>query len=336
MKRFLVGAAAVALGLTMTACSQSSSSQGSSTSPSSSTSQSAAASAFPVEVKSCDETLKFNKAPERVLMLSETDAPILYDLGLLDHVIARAGQHRIPESQAEMRAALDKIKEVKAGDTGTGGAKMSTEAILDLNPDLVLGYDEGADRAALKAAGIPLYSPDAMCPNYALTSPATFDLVSTEIDKIAAIFGKTDKAANLKSTISSKLETLKKAQPASGTAAALFVMPGSTTFYSYGFSSMVQPIFEANGLANVYADKSDRVFEASMEDLLAKDPDWIVLMADSPDPNSAREVFNTYPGADKLKATKNNHVVFLPFILTDPPTTLSVQGAVELGSLIKG
>lgn len=286
-----------------------------------------------VTVKSCDETLTFESVPEKVLMLSETDAPILYDLGVLDHVKFRAGQHRTPESQADLRAALDTIPEVEAGDTGTGGAKMSTESILELDPDLVLGYDEGADREALKAAGIPLYSPDAMCANYHLDSAASFDLVNTEIDKMAAIFGAD--ASKLKASMQDKLNELGTGSEQVGTAAALFVMPGSTEFYSYGYSSMIQPIFKANGLENVFAKEPQRVFDMDMETLLDADPEWIVLMADSPDPQEAREVFNTYPGVEKLQAVQKDQVVFLPFILTDPPTTLSVDGAVELGTLLK-
>ena len=199
----------------------------------------------------------------------------------------------------------------------------------------MFGYDEGADREQLAESGVPLHSPDAMCPGYT-TDHASFDLVHAEIDKVAAMFGVPDRAEEVKATVDERLQQIGSAASAGeATAAALFVMPGTTQFYSYGTSSMVQPIFEANGLTNVYDDSTERVFEASMESLLEQDPQWLVLMADSSTPEEAREILLTYAGADGLQAVRNDRVVYLPFVLTDPPTTLSVDGATRLGELLQ-
>ncbi len=330
MKKQLI-AGALALGLALTGCSGNNAE-----SESSAPASSAAQAGFPAKIQSCNETLEFEKAPERILLLSETDFSILYDLGLADKVVAKSGNRRIDESYPEMNKALDAIPQLEAGDTGTGGAKVSTEAALSVNPDVVFGYDEGADREKLKASGVPLYSPDAMCPNWT-TDHASYDLVYNEIDKIATMFGVQDKAKEVKDKVAKRLEDVKKAAPSGSkaNAAALFVMPGSTEFYTYGTSSMVQPIFEANGLKNVYDDSKERVFDASMESLLEKDPEWIVLMADSSTPEEAKAILKGYAGADGLQAVKNDKIVYLPFVLTDPPTTLSVDGAVKLGELLK-
>ena len=330
MKKQLV-ASVLTLGLLLAGCSGNGAGG-----DKSSTSSSATQTGFPVTITSCSESVEFAKAPERILLLSETDFSILYDLGLADKVVAKSGNRRIDDSYPEMNKALDAIPQLEAGDTGTGGAKVSTEAALSVNPDVVFGYDEGADREKLKASGVPLYSPDAMCPGYT-TDHASYDLVYSEIDKIATMFGVQDKAKEVKDKVKKRLEDVEKNAPsdASASAAALFVMPGTTEFYTYGTSSMVQPIFEVNGLKNVYDDSKERVFEASMESLLEKDPEWIVLMADSSTPEEAKTILKSYAGADGLQAVKNDQVVYLPFVLTDPPTTLSVDGAVKLGELLK-
>lgn len=290
---------------------------------------------FPVNVDSCDESLTFKEAPKRILLLSETDFSILYDLGLADRIVAKAGKRRIDSGFPELNKALDAIPTLKAGDTGTGGAQVSTEAALSVKPDVVFGYDEGADRAKLAASGVPLYSPDAMCPGYT-TDGASFDLVDTEIDKVASMFGVPEKADDVKKSVARRLATVRKNTPAktSASAAALFVMPGTMQFYTYGKASMVKPIFAANGLRNVFDDNDERVFESSMEALLERDPEWLVLMADSSTPQEARKILMSYAGADRLKAVRDDHVVYLPFVLTDPPTTLSVDGAVRLGTLL--
>lgn len=325
MKRKLVLAFSLAAGLLLAGCSAGAAD---------SSAAGDGAAAFPAEVKSCDEVLTFDQAPERILILSETDFAILHELGLSDRIVAKAGNRRIDDDYPDLNAALDAIPDLQAGDTGTGGAKVSTEAVLSVEPDIVFGYDSGADRESLAASGVKLYSPDAMCPNYT-NNGATFDLVDQEIDKVATMFGAQDKAVEAKQRVAETLTEVEAEAPeATSTAAALFVMPGSQEFYSYGKASMIQPIFAANGLANVYADRSDRVFEASIESVLDVDPEWLVLMADSSTPEEAREVLMSYPGVTGLQAVQKNQVVYLPFVLTDPPTTLSVDGAVRLGELL--
>ena len=330
-KPFIAGL--LAAGLILSGCSTGPDVDTATTSP---TPAAPTTTAFPVDIQSCTDTHTFDQAPERILLLSETDFSILHDLGLSDRVVAKAGNRRIDADYPELNQALDAIPDLPAGDTGTGGAKVSTEAALSVNPDVVFGYDEGVDRQQLAASGVPLYSPDAMCPGYT-TDRASFDLVHAEIDKVAAMFGAEDRAVEVKAAVSQRLEEVGDRAPegVQATAAALFVMPGTTQFYSYGTSSMVQPVFEANGLSNVFDDSQERVFEASMESLLEQDPQWLVLMADSSTPEEAEEILMTYAGADGLQAVQNDQVVYLPFVLTDPPTTLSVNGAVRLGELLQ-
>ncbi len=328
MRKQLI-AGALALGLALAGCSSPGGSGGAESSAP------AAQGGFPAKVQSCDETLEFEKAPERILVLSEVDFSILYDLGLADRVVAKAGTRRIDDEFPEMSKILDEIPTLEAGDTGTGGAKVSTEAALSVNPDVVFGYDRGADREKLRASGVPLYSPDESCPNWT-TDHASYDIVYREIDKIATMFGVQDKAEEVKDKVKKRLEDVEKNAPSDskGTAAGLFVVPGSAKFYTYGTSSMVQPIFEANGLKNVYDDSNKRVFDASMESLLEEDPEWIVLMSDSMTLEEAKAILKGLPGADGLQAVKNDKVVYLPSILTGP-TTLAVDGAVKLSELLK-
>lgn len=329
MKRIVLSLAALALGVSLAGCS------GQSQTAETSTSESASltSSAFPAEVKSCSETLTFDKAPEKVLMLSETNASILYHLGVLDHVAYKTGVQRISNLDADLEAAIAKIETVESGQLDTGGAKVDTESVLELKPDLVIGFDSGADRDALREAGIPLYTPDSLCPNANLPK-ASWDLVNNEIDKMATMFGVSDTGEQFRSTLAATIENLTPKDGSTKTAVTLYVTPGSDEYYAYGNTSMVQPIFEANGLDNIYADNSTRVFDASMEDLLSKNPDVIVLVSEDGDEAAARATLEGFAGSDGLKAVSDNQVYYLPFVLTDPPTDLSVEGATTLSTLL--
>ena len=215
-------------------------------------------------------------------------------------------------------------------DIETGGVRVTNEVVLENKIDLVIGYEEGVDRAALEKAGVQLYSPAAFCPDYSVQH-ATWDLIDTEVNNLAAIFGVQDRAAGVISERKAAVERLDASgRQDKGSGIALYITPGDPNFYAYGTSSMVQPIFEANGIKNSYDDTTTRVFDGSMEDILGKNPDWIVLLSLDTSDEETLEAFKGFQGAGQLKAVAEGKVVVLPFALTDPPTTLSVNGATKL------
>lgn len=283
-------------------------------------------SAFPAVVKSCERDLTFEKAPERVVVLGDTDMSILAELNILDRVIGRTGELRADPYDEATVEKIKNIPEVASVALDTGGTQVSTEKVIELNADLVIGYPTGADVEALSTAGIPLYSPPAFCEGEDLGA-ATFDWVSEEVIKISKIFGMTEAGNKINEQLTAKLAALPKAEKDNGTVAVLYVMPGSKEFYTYGTSSMVQPIVEANGLVNVYADETKRVFDASMEDLLKRNPDTIVLLFGEGQSSEAEPTFMSFAGANSLKAVTSGRVITMAFSLTDPPTPSSVKGA---------
>ena len=66
-------------------------------------------------------------------------------------------------------------------------------------------------------------------------------------------------------------------EPSGRTAAVLYPTVGGGTTYAYGTGSMAHPQLEAAGLENVFGDVDERVFEVTLEELLGRDPDVVVL-----------------------------------------------------------
>ena len=336
MKKLLVPIAAMALALT--ACGTSAAERASQSASASATASPGTAQqgGFPAEVDSCGEKLHFDAAPKKVLILNGTGLPNLDALGVVDKLSLRAGDKNFGTGQEELQAKYNAIQAVASSEIETGGVKVSTEVVLENKVDLVIGYEEGVDREALKKAGVQLYSPAAFCPNYSVKH-ATWDLIDTEVNNLASIFGVQDKAASVIEKRKADVDALDaKGKAAGATGIALYITPGQSNFYAYGTSSMVQPIFEANGLKNSYEDNTTRVFDGSMEDILKRNPDWIVLLSLEATKEQTLDAFKSFNGADRLKAVTNNQVVVLPFSLTDPPTTLSVKGATQLSQEIAG
>ena len=336
MKKLLVPIAAMALALT--ACGTSAAERASQSASASATASPGTAQqgGFPAEVDSCGEKLHFDSAPKKVLILNGTGLPDLDALEVVNKLSLRAGDKNFGTGQEELQAKYNAIQAVASSEIETGGVKVSTEVVLENKVDLVIGYEEGVDREALKKAGVQLYSPAAFCPNYSVKH-ATWDLIDTEVNNLASIFGVQDKAASVIEKRKANVDALDaKGKAAGATGIALYITPGQSNFYAYGTSSMVQPIFEANGLKNSYEDTTTRVFDGSMEDILKRNPDWIVLLSLEATKEQTVEAFKGFNGADRLKAVTNNQVVVLPFSLTDPPTTLSVEGASQLSQEIAG
>ena len=75
-----------------------------------------------------------------------------------------------------------------------------------------------------------------------------------------------------------------------------------------------------------FGDVDERVFEVSLEELLGRDPDVLVLLHSDGDPAEVEEAIELLPGADGLTAVTNGDVMTQLFNFTEPPTPLSVEG----------
>lgn len=308
---------------------------GSSVASSSSPSGSSSTAGFPASVMSCSEKLTFDQAPKKVMILNDTDASVLAMLDVLDKVTARAGNLDLEGYDINTATKLRALPQLKSVTGATGGATVSTETILQAHVDLVVGYDGGIDRAALAKAGVKLYSPDAYCDDETPTDHASYDLVTKEVAKVGAIFGVEGRAKTLNAALSKQAADIKaRAAGKSATAAALWIAADGSQVSAYGRSSMAQAAFDANGLKNSYESTEKRVFDVNMEDILKRDPAWIVLLSSGGNSSTITSTFKNFKGASQLKAVKSGHVVTMPYSYSDPATPLSVQGAVELSKLI--
>lgn len=294
-----------------------------------------APSSTPVKVMSCTQELTFEKAPERVVLLGDDSVPFMMEMGLLDKVIGLG--EKIPQGvyPKDVEEKLAKVPMLESTDTGTGGAQIATETLLEANPDLVIGYDRGADREALTKAGVPLYSSDTWCDELP-KKPAVFHNINDEVRKYAKIFFVEDKGEELIKRMNAAIAKVeeKNAEPR-GTAIALYGSPGKNTYSAYGNSSMVQPMFEAVGLENLYKDNPDRVIRnTGIETILEKNPGTVVLLYQDADPEQLKNEFKALPGAAQMDAVKNNKVYAMPFVYTDPPTPNTIIGVEKLNDLL--
>ncbi|WKD60317.1 corrinoid ABC transporter substrate-binding protein [Corynebacterium ciconiae DSM 44920] len=286
-----------------------------------------------VSVDSCGRTITLDKAPERVVFLNAVGASQLADLDLLDRVVARSGTIDTSIYDTEDAKKIDGLPVLESTDAGHGHSTLSTESLLEVKPDLLIGYESGVDMEKVEASGVPVYIPASYCAGTA-KERASFDDVTEEIDRFGQLFDVASQAEKLGVELKEKVSELKDANPgdlSGATAAMVFITPGDTgTISVYGNTSMAQAQLDALGMKNVYEDNSERVSDVSIEDILEKNPDYIALLHTAGTSEEIMSTFGDVRGSEDLAATKNDRVVTLDYPLVDPASPLSVKGLEEL------
>ncbi|KXK61158.1 ABC transporter substrate-binding protein [Micromonospora rosaria] len=281
---------------------------------------------YPVTVTNCGVDVTFDAAPQRVVLLKSAAVPYLHSLGVLDRVTARAGQYPKEYYDAATLAALDRIPLLTDRTDTSGHLQISKEVVISQQPDLVLGEVDNLSRDTLSAVDIPLLEEPAMCPNS--TAVPTFDDIYAQMRAYGRVFGREAEAASAVTALTQRVTAIRaRAQTASGrTAAVLYPTVGGGVTYAYGTASMAHPQLEAAGLRNVFGDSPERVFEVTVEELLGRNPDVLILLYGDGDPSAVEQGLTSLPGAANLKAVRDGTVMTQLFNFTEPPSPLSVDG----------
>lgn len=288
-------------------------------------SQETPASFSPVTVENCGVEVDFDSPPERVVMLKSAAVPYLHELGVMDRVVARAGQYPADYYDEETLAELDDIELLTDRTDTSGHLQISREVVIAQEPDLVLGAVDNLSRESLDAVGIPLLEEPALCPE-GVDDPS-FDDIGEQLRMYGEVFGEQERAEEAAAAMQERVEEIEsRAGDGATTAAVLYPTVGGGTTYAYGSRSMAHPQLESAGLDNVFGDVDERVFEVTLEELLGRDPDVVVLLYGDGDPAAVEEALTSLPGADELTAVREDAVMTQLFNFTEPPTPLSIDG----------
>lgn len=285
----------------------------------------AAEDGFPVTIENCGAEVTFDAPPERVVMLKSAAVPYLHALGVMDQVVARAGDYPADYYDPETQAELDEIPLLTDEMDTSGHLQISKEIVIAEEPDLVLGEVDNLSRDTLDAVDIDLLEEPAMCPE-GVDDPG-FDDVYSQLEAYGKVFDREDEAAKAVADLRERVTELETKKVGEGrTAAVLFPTVGGGVTYAYGTRSMAHPQLEAAGFEDVFADVDERVFEVSTEDLLERDPDVIILLHNAGDPAKVEQSITQLAGAEDLTAVRNGDVMAQLFNFTEPPSALSVDG----------
>ncbi|HZL02896.1 MAG TPA: putative F420-0 ABC transporter substrate-binding protein [Cellulomonas sp.] len=314
-RRRTTTASAALLLLALAGCASGSAAGSPATTGSSPTAVSSPAATFsPVTLDNCGTTVTVATPPRRVVTIKSTSTETLLALGLGDSIVGTAfADGPVPTQYAKAAAAIPVLSDKVPGQ----------EALLTSTPDFVYGgwesnfsADGAGDRAALAALGIGTYVSPAACkePGYQ-PDPLTFDDVFGEIREVAGIFGVPDRAETLISGQQAQLAAIQ--MPARATT-ALWYSSGSDTPYVGAGIGAPQMIMDAVGITNIFESVRDTWTPVGWEQVVAADPDVIVLV-DATWNTAAKkiELLEQNPATSQLTAVREHRYLTVPFASTE-------------------
>ncbi|GIG38395.1 ABC transporter substrate-binding protein [Cellulomonas phragmiteti] len=266
-----------------------------------------------VTLDNCGTEVTFDAPPQRVVTIKSSTTEMLLALGLADRLVGTAfADGPVPERWADDVADVPVLSDKVPGQ----------EALLEVEPDLVyagwesnLSADGAGERASLATLGIATYVSPAACkaPGYQ-PDPLTFDEVLEEIREVGEVFGVPEAAADV---VAEQQATLDAIEPVDGQTAVWWSSGTDTPYVGAGIGAP-QMLLEAAGLRNVFADVHDTWTSVGWEQVVAADPDVIVLVDAAWNPAQKKmEFLAAHPAASQLAAVREQRYVVVPFAATE-------------------
>lgn len=270
-------------------------------------------STYPVTISNYNHDRVYEKAPERIFAMDLNAATTLTALGLKDKIVAtRVAGLQLSEVDAKYQKEVGEITIPKEFSEGMP----TLENILALNPDFILmdsfyfnlptfGTYEDYEKNGI---GI-LVTEGTQVPK------PTIENTYNDILNLGKIFGVEERAQVLVDELKLKTAVIlaKRKGKESVKVMGLDSIKEGKIFVSGG-SGMEHALFEAVGCENVFKDIEKQFDQVTFEEVLARDPDYIVLHAYSEDPTAEKLIKMIKENADlkELKAVKNNHLIVVP------------------------
>jgi iron complex transport system substrate-binding protein len=279
---------------------------------------------YPMTFQNCGHDVTVERKPRRIVALGPSEVATLHTAGAAGLLVGRNDEGvRSAAYPQDLRDAVAAVPQL-----GVGG-EVTRENVVALQPDLAVGsVSETLTPESLAAVGIPLRSLRGNCgSNHAPgvgDGTADFDDVYDDVAALGALAGTGDQARAAVEDLRRRVAAaVPPAEVRGRTAAAVIGVRGGLR--AYGRSSMVHTQLTALGLQDVFGDVGSRVFDASIEEIVARDPAVVVILSYDQTDQQARDAFLSIPGAANLTAVRTGQVLVQPYEYSSQGT-LSVTG----------
>ena len=244
------------------------------------------------------EDVELESKPERVVCVSTSTTPLLFEVGASLVGIPTSTVFETPSDYTG-----EKLQSLMSDD-------FNIETVVALNPDLVIIPSSSKEQYgdALESSNIPVYYTNS-------GHSATYESVVQEAEVIINAFGKDSE--NSKKVLQSFDDLDKKMEESKKALEGKTVMIIATTEYIQSKSGTAGSMADMIGLTNVYENEQAGMVPLDQETTLGYNPDVILAIGSSMSEEDNKAVFEAafaknseYWGS--LEAIKNNKVIYLP------------------------
>lgn len=249
--------------------------------------------------------IKVKGIPKRIVSLSPAHTETLFVMGVGDRIVGVSDFCNRPPQAADIE---------KVGDA----FNLNLEKLVSLKPDLVIcpGTKDFVSESVkeVQRAGLTAY----------VSGPSTIQEVLDDIENLSKILGAEKAGKRMVGDIESELAALSKLHE--GEKIPTVFLCVDSDLWTVGPNSFMNGLLKAGGGKNIIEDESLQYFQISMEELLVKDPDVILITI----PEDQAAPLLTRPGWQSLTAVKEDRVHFVDGDLVSRPGFSLVYGVQEL------
>jgi iron complex transport system substrate-binding protein len=251
--------------------------------------------------------IDLRRAPARIVSLNPTTTEILFALGASNRLIGRSQWDVFPDSARTVPSLGQALRP-------------NVEAIIAAKPDLVVLYASNDNRPAfdrLRQAGITTVA-------FKIDSIEQF---ARDTRLIGRMTGDSTRAATLVDSIEATLARV-RAATASLPHPTVFIHAWDKPIIAIGGGSFMSQLLEIAGARNSYADIAAPSAPVTLEDIVQRNPDYVMAS-----PVSAPKI-GTSASWRTIPAVRSGHLLVYDTVLVGRPSVMLGMAAVSLAKLL--
>ena len=255
--------------------------------------------------------MSFDYFPERIICLTEETTELLYSLGEQDRIVGISGFSKRPPEARAQKPRISTFLEAKF------------DEILDLNPDLVIGFSDIQASIAkeLISRGIPVW----------INNHRSVDGIFKFMVQLGSLVGKQQQASALVEEISSNIKLIQQRTESWPTKPAVYFEEWDEPIIT-GIR-WVTEIIELAGGVDIFPElrseslAKNRIIEFDQV-IIDKNPD--IILASWCGKKFKRDRLVGRPGWDQIKAVRNNQVFEIDSDIILQPGPASVTEGIQV------
>ncbi|WP_313073599.1 ABC transporter substrate-binding protein [Melaminivora sp.] len=273
----------------------------------------------PATASVCGQTVAYPQTPQRAVAHGINIVEMVLALGLQDRLAGYGGVRDIARLPPAMQAQL-------AGVPDLSSQGMNLETLLGAQADFVFsgwsyGFRAGqVTPEALAEYGIASYVLTESCIRQGPRERVSLQDTFADLLALGRIFRVESRAQALVDGQSAQLQALRRQLQGLPARPLVFLFDSGTDVpVTAGRFAMPHAMIEAAGGRNLFEDIASSWTRGNWEDVIARDPDWIVIVDnDRPAPDGKRQFLLAQPQLAHLKAVRERRFVLLDFAEATP------------------